>query len=114
MKNKKNYRQYTIRFLKRSILFLAFSEFFLIVFYFFSNSQDFLDSGLLLILNVLISVCVLLTLFTLASIIIKIFYIIKRKKTEGILLFIVDILLLFFSIIFAIFFSFLIVIAKGN
>ncbi len=112
--NKKEYRQYTIRFLKRAILFLAFSEFFLIAFYFFSNFQDFLDSGLLLILNVIIPVCVLLSIFTLASIIIKIVYAIKQKKLNGKAYFLADIILLIFSVVFAILFSFLLVLAKGN
>ncbi len=106
-------KQFTIRFLDRSIRFLAYSALSLIFLYIFSDSQNFLDESLFLILNTIISLCVLLFLFTFAAVLFKTFYIIKHKEKKYIFLFVLDIVLMVFSIITSIFFSFLIVAAKG-
>ncbi len=114
MKKKEEYKQYTIKFLNRAIRFLASSELFLIIFYFFSNSQDFLDSNLFIILNVITSVAILAIIFSFVTIIIKLIYIHKHKNdVKYIVLFIMDILLLIVSILIAIFFSFIIVVSQG-
>lgn len=108
------YKQFTIRFLDRSIRFLTVSILVIFFFYFFSNSQDFLDASLFVILNVLISLCVLLTIFTFFSVLFKIFFMIRYKEENHILRFIADIFLFFISIILALIFSFLVVVAGGN
>ena len=100
------YKQFTIRFLNRSIRFLTVSVFVLLFFYFFSNFQDFL--------NVLISFCVLLAIFTFCSILLKVFFMIRYKEKAHILKFIADAFLFFMSIILALIFSFLVVLAAGN
>ncbi|AIN94520.1 hypothetical protein [Treponema putidum] len=108
------YKRFTIRFLDRSIRFLSASVFIFILFYVLSSSQDFLDSSLFLILNVLMNLCVLLIIFTFASIVFKAYFIIRYKETKYILKFIIDIFLCFLSIILAVIFSFLVVVAQGN
>ena len=108
------YKQFTIRFLNRSIRFLTVSVFVLLFFYFFSNFQDFLDASLFVILNVLISFCVLLAIFTFCSILFKVFFMIRYKEKAHILKFIADVFLFFMSIILALIFSFLVVLAAGN
>ena len=108
------YKQFTIRFLNRSIRFLTVSVFVLLFFYFFSNFQDFLDASLFVILNVLISFCVLLAIFTFCSILLKVFFMIRYKEKAHILKFIADAFLFFMSIILALIFSFLVVLAAGN
>ncbi|UTC76083.1 hypothetical protein E4O03_05085 [Treponema sp. OMZ 792] len=107
------YKQFTIRFLDRSIRFLSASIFAFIIFYVLSSSQDFLDSSLFIILNVLMSLCILLIIFTFAAIVVRIFFILRYKEIN-IIRFITDIFLLLLSIILAVLFSFLIVVAKGN
>ena len=107
------YKRFAIRFLDRSIRFLSASIFAFIIFYILSSSQDFLDSSLFIILNVLMSLCVLLIIFTFAAIAVRIFFMIRYKEIN-IIKFITDILLLFLSTILAVLFSFLVVVAKGN
>ena len=107
------YKRFTIRFLARSIRFLSASIFAFIIFYILSSSQDFLDSSLFIILNVLMSLCVLLIIFTFAAIAVRIFFMLRYKEIN-IIKFITDIFLLFLSIILAVLFSFLVVVAKGN
>lgn len=113
-KFKKEYKQFTIRFLDRSVRFLAYSVIALTVLYFLSAIQDFLDSNLFIILNVLITFCILLALFSLAAILVKAFYIIFHKEKKYMFRFIMNLLSFFFGIILAIVFSFLIITAKGN
>lgn len=113
-KFKKEYKQFTIRFLDRSVRFLAYSVIALTVLYFLSAIQDFLDSNLFIILNVLITFCILLALFSLAAILVKAFYIIFHKEKKYMFRFIVNLLSFFLGIILAIVFSFLIITAKGN
>ena len=74
------YKRFTIRFLDRSIRFLSASIFAFIIFYILSSSQDFLDSSLFIILNVLMSLCVLLIIFTFAAIAVRIFFMIRYKE----------------------------------
>ncbi|WP_253721654.1 hypothetical protein [Treponema sp. OMZ 787] len=107
------YNRFTIRFLDRSIRFLTASISVFLVFYVLSSSQDFLDSSLFFILNVLMSLCILLIIFTFAAILVKTFFMIRYKEIN-LMRFITDIVLLFLSVVLAVLFSFLIVIAKGN
>ncbi len=113
-KLKKEYKQFTIRFLDRSIRFLTYSVISLTVLYFLSAVQDFLDSNLFIILNVSITFCILLALFSLAAILVKAFYIIFHKEKKYIFRFIINVISFLVGIILAIVFSFLIIIAKGN
>ncbi len=113
-KLKKEYKQFTIRFLDRSIRFLTYSVISLTVLYFLSAVQDFLDSNLFIILNVSITFCILLALFSLAAILVKAFYIIFHKEKKYIFRFIINVISFLVGIILAIIFSFLIIIAKGN
>lgn len=113
-KLKKEYKQFTIRFLDRSIRFLTYSVISLTVLYFLSAVQDFLDSNLFIILNVSITFCILLALFSLVAILVKAFYIIFHKEKKYIFRFIINVISFLVGIILAIVFSFLIIIAKGN
>ncbi|UTC67986.1 MULTISPECIES: hypothetical protein [unclassified Treponema] len=108
------YKQFTIRFLDRSIRFLSASVFVLILFYILSSSQDFLDSSLFIILNVLMSLCILLIIFTFAAISVKTFFMIRYKETVRIAGLIADVFLFIISIGLAVLFSFLVVVAHGN
>ena len=89
------YKRFTIRFLDRSIRFLTASVLVFILFYVLSSSQDFLDSSLFLILNVLMNLCMLLIIFTFAAVVIKAYFMIRYKETKYILKFIIDIFLFF-------------------
>ncbi|WP_024466552.1 hypothetical protein [Treponema pedis] len=110
----KKYKQFTIRFLDRSIRFLSYSVLALTVLYFSGSIQDFLDSNLFLILNIVTVFYILLALFSISAVLIKAFYIIFYKEKKYIFLFIVDIFLFLLSISAAVFFSFLMITAKGN
>lgn len=114
LKDRSQYKHFTIRFLYRSIRFLSVSIFVLFIFYVFSNSQDFLDSSLFVILNVLMSLCILLIIFTFVSIILNVFFLIRDRDLKYLLRFIVAFVLFWLSIVLAVLFSFIMVIARGN
>ena len=107
-------KQFTIRFLDRSIRFLTYSLLALITLYIFSDSQNFLDESFFLILHVMIGLCILLVLFSFTAVLFKLFYMVKYKEKKHLFSLIANIILLFFSLFAAVFFSILIVAAKGN
>ena len=107
-------KQFTIRFLDRSIRFLTYSLLAIITLYIFSDSQNFLDESLFLILHVMIGLCILLVLFSFTAVLFKLFYMAKYKEKKNLFSLIANIILLFFSLFAAVFFSILIVAAKGN
>lgn len=77
---RKSRKQFTIRFLHRTMLFLVFFSLGLVLLYLFGNGQDFLDSSQYIVLRTLSAATALSLAVSLMALVLEAAFFIRRRQ----------------------------------
>jgi len=107
-------KQFTIKFLHRTVLFFLFS-FLIALFALFvlGNIQNFLDSSQLIILHFLIAAGILLFLFAIFAFIFEIFYLFHLRNTQYLLHCVISGIACIFGLVIAVLAAVILLLSTG-